>query len=52
MTNLVSEHHETPVGLSSQDTTDTLCGMSHGVESEVVVLPDPVVVAKELKACF
>jgi len=51
-THLIREHHETPIGLSTQHTTHTLRSMSHRIESEKVVLLDPIVVAQELKAGF
>jgi hypothetical protein len=49
-TDLVGKDHESPVGLSSQDSSDTLGGMSHRVEGEVVGLLDPMRVTQELES--
>jgi hypothetical protein len=41
-TNLISKDHQTPVSFSSQDTTDTLSGIPHGIEAKKFRFPDPV----------
>ena len=39
---LVRKHHESPVGLTTQDASDTLRRITHGVEPEELGLPNPV----------
>jgi hypothetical protein len=51
-THLVGKDHETPIGFTTQNTSYTLCGMSHGIESEVIVFSYPVIIPKEFESRF
>jgi len=51
-TNLVRENHETPIGLTTKYTSNTLSGMSHGIECKELVFPYPIIVSEKLKASF
>lgn len=48
-TDLVGEDHETPVGLTAQDTPDALCSVPHRVEAEELGLADTVRVSEVLQ---
>lgn len=51
-TYLVGEYHQSPVGLTTQYTSHTLCSMSHRIESEVVILANSVIITQELEPGF
>jgi hypothetical protein len=50
--NLVCEHHEPPVGFSSQDTPNTLSRISHCIEAEELRLAYPIGVTEILQSGF
>lgn len=47
---LVRKHHQPPIRFTSQYTSNTLRSMTHGIESEVIVFLNSVVITKELKS--
>jgi hypothetical protein len=51
-TYLIREDHQTPICLSSQNTSHTLRSMPHSVESEIIILLDPMVIPKEFESSF
>lgn len=52
MTDLVGEHHESPVRFSSQYTPDALGGVPHCIEAEELRLAYPIGVTKILQSSF
>jgi hypothetical protein len=49
-TDLIRKDHQPPICLSSQYTTDTLSGMTHGIERQIVGFLNPMGVSKELES--